>query len=176
MRLQALLFSVVTLSSLVTASVARPATTQTPPAPGECKVTKPNGIAAGVKELAPDSYGNSEVSVGPFGLWPDGTIVFKPGGAGFVTRSGALGMKFGWLRGVSGKLKITGRRLDGEAPPLRSEVPDGYGDRGFQATYLIFPTPGCWEVTGHVGDSSVTFVTKVVKIGDGPSWRRDDVP
>src|SRR5262245_53995898 len=28
-------------------------------------------------------------------------------------------MKFGWLRGVSGQLKITGRRLDAEAPPLR---------------------------------------------------------
>jgi len=106
-------------------------------------------------------------------LWPDGTIEFKPGGAGFVTQNGALGMKFGWMRGVSGELKITGHRLDGEAPPLRSQVPAGYGDRGFQATYLIFPTPGCWEVTGHVGDSSVTFVTKVVKIGNGPDWKLD---
>ena len=82
-------------------------------------------------------------------------------------------MKFGWLRGVSGTLRITGRRLDAVAPPLRSEVPSGYGDRGFQASYVIFPTPGCWEVTGSVGESSVTFVTKVVKIGKGPSWRRD---
>jgi hypothetical protein len=171
MRSRALFLSLVLSSLLVTATKGQQA--QTPQAPAECEVTKPNGIVAGVKEPAPGSYGNSEVSVGPFGLWPEGTIVFKPGGAGFVTRNGALGMKFGWMRGVSGTLKITGRRLDGEAPPLRSEVPDGYGDRGFQATYLIFPTPGCWEVTGHVGDSSVTFVTKVVKIGDGPPWRRD---
>ena len=91
-------------------------------------------------------------------------------------RFGALGMKFGWMRGASGELRITGRRLDATAPPARAEVPGGYGDRGFQATYLIFPTPGCWEVTGHVGDSSVTFVTRVVKIGAGPSWRRDDIP
>ena len=41
------------------------------------------------------------------------------------------------------------------------------GDRGFQATYIIFPTPGCWEVTGRVGDAKVTFITRVVKIGDG---------
>jgi hypothetical protein len=81
-------------------------------------------------------------------------------------------MKFGWLRGVLGKLQIEGR-LDGEEPPLRSEVPDGYGDRGFQATYLIFPTPGCWEVTGRVVHARVTFVTNVVKIGEGPSWRAD---
>jgi hypothetical protein len=28
-------------------------------------------------------------------------------------------------------------------------------------------------VTGRVGDAAVTFVTRVVKIGDGPAWRRD---
>jgi len=139
----------------------------------ECAVTRPNGIAAGEEQQDPNSYGSREVSVGPFGLWPDGTVFFRPGGAGFVTRDGSLGMKFGWRRGVSGQLRIEGHRLDAAAPPLRAEVPSGYGDRGFQATYVIFPTPGCWEVTGRVGDASVTFVTKVVKIGDGPAWRRD---
>jgi hypothetical protein len=138
-----------------------------------CAITTPNGIAAGDAQADPGSYGNSQVSVGPFGLWPEGTVVFKPGGAGFVTQKGSLGMKFGWRRAVSGQLTIEGRRLDAAAPPLRAEVPGGYGDRGFQATYVIFPTPGCWEVTGRVGDASVTFVTKVIKIGDGPGWRRD---
>jgi hypothetical protein len=135
----------------------------------ECDVTRPNGIAAGA-EQDPNSFGNRQVSVA---LWPDGTVVFKPGGAGFVTRDGSLGMKFGWQRGVRGRLRIEGRRLDASASALRAEVPNGYGDLDFQATYLIFSTPGCWEVTGHVGDSSVTFVTKVVKVGDGPAWRRD---
>jgi len=40
---------------------------------------------------------------------------------------------------------------------------------------LIFPTPGCWEVTAQIGDradSRITFVTRVEKIGDGPQWRR----
>jgi len=85
-------------------------------------------------------------------------------------------MKFGWTRGVRGKLKVTGRRLDETAPSLRLETNDGYGDIGFQASYLIFPTPGCWEVTAQVGereDSKIVFVTKVLKIGEGPSWRRD---
>lgn len=137
-----------------------------------CAVTTPNGIVAG-GEPDPSSHGNRQVSVGPFGLWPDGTVVFKPSGAGFVTRDGSLGMKFGWQRGVRGQLRIEGRRLDTPASPLRAEVPSGYGDLGFQATYLIFSTPGCWEVTGRVSDASVTFVTMVVKIGDGPAWRRD---
>jgi hypothetical protein len=173
MRLQGPLFGVIISSLLVVTSEGGQVSSPTRRTDFKCEITKPNAIAAGVEQPAQGSYGNAEVSVGPFGLWPEGTIVFKPGGAGFVTRNGSLGMKFGWMRGVAGDLRITGRRLDAEAPPLRSEVPGGYGDRGFQATYLIFPTPGCWEVTGHVGDSTVTFVTKVVKIGAGPSWRRD---
>ena len=78
-------------------------------------------------------------------------------------------MKFAWQRGVRGALRIEGRRLDSVAPPLRAHIPNGYGDIGFQATAIIFPTPGCWEVTGRVGNASVTFTTKVIKIGDGPS-------
>jgi hypothetical protein len=138
-----------------------------------CEVTRPNGIVAGSDQPNPNSYGNRQLSLGPFGLWPDGTVVFKPGGAGFITPDGSLGMKFGWTRGVRGQLSIEGRRLDAPASPLRSGIPKGYGEIGFQATALVFSTPGCWEVTGRLGDASLTFVTKVVKIGDGPSWRRD---
>lgn len=138
-----------------------------------CEVTKPNGVVAGSEQVDPNSYGKKELSLGPFGLWPDGTVIFKPGGAGFITRDGSLGMKFGWQRGVRGQLTIEGRRLDGSAPALRSAVSRGYRDVGFQPTYLVFSTPGCWEITGHVGEASLTFVTKVVKIGNGPAWRND---
>jgi hypothetical protein len=56
------------------------------------------------------------------GLWPDGTIVFRPNGPGYVYQDGSVGMKIAWYRGkgVRGKLKIQGRRLDAPAPPLRS--------------------------------------------------------
>jgi hypothetical protein len=74
-------------------------------------------------------------------------------------------MKFGWWRAVTGPLRITGRRLDGEAPPLRADIPSGYGDTGFQATGVIFPTEGCWQVTGTVAGSTLTFVTFVIKQG-----------
>ena len=85
-------------------------------------------------------------------------------------------MNFGWTRDSRGKLKVTGRRLDGHASTLRSEISCGYGDIGFQASYLIFPTPGCWEVNAQIddlADSRLVFVTKVVKIGEGPSWHRE---
>ncbi len=135
-----------------------------------CAVTAPNGTTA-ADDNQSSSYGTRQLSTL---LWPEGTIEFRPGGPGFRTRDDALGMKFPWWRGdgVRGHLRIEGRRLDGVAPSLRSEFTD-YGDRGFQATYIIFPTPGCWKVTGRAGDASITFVTNVVRIGAGPAWLRE---
>ena len=49
----------------------------------------------------------------------------------------------------------------GDAAPLRARIPEGYGDTGVQATALIFPTEGCWEVTGKVDRANLTFVVKV---------------
>ena len=74
-------------------------------------------------------------------------------------------MKSWWWRGprVRGALTITGRRLDGLAPPLQAGIPDGYGDTGFQVAGIAFPTEGCWEVTGRAGNATLTFVTYVVK-------------
>jgi hypothetical protein len=140
--------------------------------PATCEVTATNGVVAGSIESNRLSHGNSLLSTF---LWPDGTIVFKPGGPGFVTSNGSLGMKFMWIRGGRGKLEVTGRRLDGAAPPLRTSFRD-YGDHGIQPSHLIFSTPGCWEVTAHIGGvdgSAMTFVTRVVKIGDGPAWHMD---
>jgi hypothetical protein len=117
------------------------------------------------------SYGNELLKTYPYG-----DIEFRPGGPGFLTRDGGLGMKFGWVRNVPGDITATGHRLDADAPPLQSEFKCCYGKAGFQASYLIFPTPGCWEVTAQIGerqDSKLTFITRVVKIGEGPVGRYD---
>jgi hypothetical protein len=57
-------------------------------------------------------------------------------------------MKFPWDRAVKERLRITGHRIDAEAPPLRDRVPN-YDMTGFQPSALVFPTEGCWEVTGR---------------------------
>jgi hypothetical protein len=104
-------------------------------------------------------------------LPPNGKFVFQPDGSGFVDRDGALGIKFAWERKTKGHLTVGGRRLDGEAAPLRAYLYD-YGDTGLQPVYLVFPTPGCWEVEGRVADSlTLKFVVEVEKVGDGPHWR-----
>jgi hypothetical protein len=100
------------------------------------------------------------------GLWPNGTIVFRPRGAGFVYPDGSVGMKIAWYRGkgVYGELAITGKRLDAVGPPLRTEISRASSDTGFQPSEVIFPTEGCWQVTGTVAAASVSFVTRVVKL------------
>jgi hypothetical protein len=161
---------IVTVAIVVLSAASAPIAQQRPGAEPACAVTAPNSVVAGTTEPQRGSYGNALLSVGPFGLWADGTIVFRPGGAGFVTPDGALAMKFGWMRAVPGKLNVSGRRIDSEAAALRSDIPCCYDATGFQASALIFPTPGCWEVTAQIGDredSKLTFVTRVVKIGNG---------
>ncbi len=107
----------------------------------------PPGVSSSALFGSGSSFGNGSLWVG--GLAPKGIV-------------DSADMKFGWWRHVSGQLKITGRRLDAAAPPLQSSVPSGYGTTGFQASGVDFPTEGCWEVTGAVGATSLTFVTEVV--------------
>jgi hypothetical protein len=130
-----------------------------------CPVTRPgrfvppSGVSRDVLFGADASYGNGQLWVG--GLGRNGVIAAD---SRFVEPDGSVGMKFGWYRVASGSLTIAGRRLDAPAPPARAEVPDGYGDAGFQASGVSFPTEGCWEITGAVGPTRLTFVTFVIKV------------
>ena len=75
-------------------------------------------------------------------------------------RASEEGIKVGWFRPAGAALEITGQRVDGQAPPLDTHVPCCYPTR-FQATGLIFPTEGCWEVTAKAADSELSFVVSV---------------
>jgi hypothetical protein len=121
-----------------------------------CPVTIPNGSTPPGVDGSGVNYGNGKVWVA---LWPEGRVIAKPS---HVQPDGSIDMKFGWWRAVRGRLVITGRRVDATAPPIRSEVTKGYGDQFFQPSGIVFPTPGCWEITGRVGKASLTFVTLVV--------------
>lgn len=121
-----------------------------------CPVTEPNGsLPPGETVESEDYLGNDQLWTT---LWPDGKVYMFPENQ---EADGSFSMKWPWWRGVTGPLTIEGHRLDAEAEPLRAEIPEGYGDTGFQASALIFPAAGCWEVTGRVGNASLTFVTEV---------------
>jgi len=137
-----------------------------------CVVTEPNGETPPGEDPNRSHHGNGVLWTV---LWPDGTVVFAPDGPG--TRSdldGSLSMKWPWWRVANDDpLQIVGRRLDGEAGALQASIPDGYSF-DFQATALIFPSPGCWEVTASVGRlPPLTFVTRVVS--EYPPFARYEV-
>jgi Tol biopolymer transport system component len=140
-------------------SVARPAATASPLTmadASDCPVTKPGKAPGDIEDRlfgSASAFGNNDLWVG--GLGEEGVILAD---SRFVESDGSIGMKFGWWRIESGTLTIAGRRLDASGPPLRASVPDGYGSQGFQASGISFPTEGCWEVTGAVGGSELTFV------------------
>ena len=97
-------------------------------------------------------------------------------------------------RGVEGDLVVSGRRLDGTgvmgfqagvdgSPSARAVIPDAtrqsvipggatpetMGDYAFRMMYLVYPSPGCWEVTVRLGDHERRIVVEQRR---GPDARR----
>lgn len=78
---------------------------------------------------------------------------------------------FWWRQGYDWKaepepdLTVTGRRLDGEAPPLvASKATNAYAaDIGSAMLVGVdIPTAGCWEITGRIGEQELSFVIQVI--------------
>ena len=68
--------------------------------------------------------------------------------------------KVRWVKPLGSQLVVRGRRLDGNAAPLWARIDDRYvGD--FQASWLTFPTSGCWEVEARADESFLQFVLYV---------------
>lgn len=131
--------------------------------PMSCPVTQPTGNQpppdAHVFARDAGGYGNEALWTALW-IWGEGAVSVPET---HVLPDGSLGsMKWSWYLFLPGSLEIEGRRLDGDAPPLRAEIPGGYGGIGFQPTGLIFPTGGCWEITGRVDDHTLTFVVLVI--------------
>lgn len=70
------------------------------------------------------------------------------------------GVKVGWFRPEGADLQITGQRLDAQSSPLEAHVPCCYPTR-FQATGLLFPSEGCWQVVAKAAESELSFVVWV---------------
>jgi hypothetical protein len=79
---------------------------------------------------------------------------------------------FWWRQGYIGateqrpELIVSGRRLDGQAPPANvSRATNAYHkDFGGWAMLVMveFPASGCWEVAGEYKGQTVSFVVRVV--------------
>ena len=130
--------------------------------PAACPVTQPNGVepppSANMFAQGVGACGN-EALMTSLSIYGNGV---STGVKSSVDAGGWIGFKWPWYRAIPGELTIEGHRLDAPAPPMRAETSNGYGNIGFEATGLVFPSAGCWEVTGHVGGGNLTFVLLVV--------------
>lgn len=139
-----------------------------PTSVASCSVTQPNGNnPPEFGETQPPQpydgydggYGNAALWTNLW-MWGEGEVLVP---SSHVGPDGSFGgMKWAWYRYIPGQLSIEGQRLDAPAPPLRAEVDSGYGDTGFQVSGITFPSAGCWEITGRLGDERLTFVTLVI--------------
>lgn len=103
----------------------------------------------------------SDPNADPFGAGPWYVNADRSIWAGWDAAGMAEGEnKVLWIRPRGTQLTVSGRRLDAESSPMSGKVPCCY-PTGFQASGLIFPSEGCWEVTAKAGTSEFTFVTSV---------------
>ena len=112
------------------------------------------------------NLGNAHVAVSlprdaTFRAIPDGS---PRGGHAFVQRDGWIRTKLGWWSD-RGQPRVTGRRLDGVAPPLRADVgPLSWASSGsFYPSLLYFSSTGCWRITATVRGARLDTVVRVVK-------------
>jgi hypothetical protein len=127
--------------------------------PKRCPVTIANGNGPPGEGSSPSYHGNGV-------LW----TALPPGGidkGGTPEPGGWTSQKYPWWTvGTTGELTIQGWRVDAPAPPLRARIGSGVPETPFAAvpggrfwsSGIYFPTEGCWQVTGRVGRTSLTFV------------------
>lgn len=114
---------------------------------------------------APRSARASEFWYGTPALWtslrPDGTWSSLPYYDGAYTQK-----VFWWSQGYNWKspLTVTGRRIDGLAPPLRASAATNAFAADIGSSVLVgveIPVGGCWEITGHLKGTELRFVVWV---------------
>lgn len=82
---------------------------------------------------------------------------------------------YDWRADPNPKLRITGRRLDGEADPLFADRADNVStDPAGMVVGINLPAVGCWEITARYGNDALTFVVWVTagKSSCGPPVSR----
>ena len=139
-----------------------------PVAPASCPLT----LSPAVPFTPPGEHemGKSDNSfwLGTEMLWTalrkSGTVWgSRPGGPGepYLTAKIFWGsVDFDYHREEDYSLKVTGRRLDGDAPPLVVEKVTNalFVPHAAMLTGVYVPTPGCWEITGDYKGQKLSFV------------------
>jgi hypothetical protein len=73
---------------------------------------------------------------------------------------------YDWRAETTPRLRVTGRRLDAQAPAVTVlDATNGFKPSmdAFMLLGLELPAEGCWELTGHYHDRSLRFVVRVTR-------------
>jgi len=141
---------------------------QPPKAPASCPVTLPPAVPftpPGERKMGPD---DESFWLGTDKLW---TSLRKsgevwawaprgPGGPNWTTKLPWGSVDFDYRKKEDYVLRVTGRRLDGDAPPLVVDrVTNALGDGYYwMLTGVYAPTPGCWEITADYKGEKLSYV------------------
>lgn len=122
-----------------------------PEFPLACHPTEP------VKDVPREESGASPLENGPWYISEDRAVwaLWQQ------MVSGEEGNRVMWIKPSGFELLITGRRLDGDARPLRVDRNRSFLDKGFEPIRLYFEESGCWEVTATSGKSELVFVVEI---------------
>ena len=166
---------VVLLISLVTLTVRgqQDSTQQPPVPPSACPVTQPPA-----KPFIPparyEQAGEKSFLLGTDKLWTvlrkSGVWYWSPHAPGHENEVQPLTDKTWWVskyfdykKEYPPELKVTGRRLDGAAPPLLTlQSTNAFpGPAAAMLSGVYVPTWGCWEITGEYKGERVSYVVWV---------------
>jgi hypothetical protein len=145
---------------------------QRPIAPTSCPVTRAPAVSFTPPRLHERSKDDNEFWLGTEKLWTTlprsgdvwGWVPHAPGREYEVQPLTAkifwFGVDYDRHREGNADLKVTGRRLDGDAPPLLAmPTTNALGDPyDAMLTGVYMPTPGCWEITGEYKGQKLSFV------------------
>ena len=113
---------------------------------------------------------SSEFWFGSEALWTrlpaDGTWSGLPtDGLGYGQKTFWWSTDFHLAEELQPALSVIGRRIDGKAPPLVAERATNASAADIGDAMLagvVFPTKGCWEVTGSYRGAALTFVVEIL--------------
>lgn len=71
--------------------------------------------------------------------------------------------------GSTAPVEVTAKKVDGSVTLEQLESRDGLME--VQWTDIMFPEPGCWELTGATGSSSLTITVKVLPVSQRADFR-----
>lgn len=141
--------------------------------PTTCPITKPPVRPFVPPSPYPAKTGPDAFWFGTEKLWTslpaDGTWRglphYKPSDPTFRQKLFWWRQGYNWRAEHPPHLTVTGRRLDGTAPPLGAdEANAGWQadkEHAFMVVGINFPTLGCWKVTGDYHGDRLTFVVWV---------------